>query len=295
MLATVPNIRLQFNNILFPTDFSVFSEAALPYAEALARRYEATLYPAHVVPPEPYHGLPMEPFPVTLDYAWHAAEENLAKLATLDELKDIHHQVLLKQGPLWEVISSMVEKNRVDLIVLGTHGRTGLSRLAMGSVAEEIYRRATCPVLCVGPKVPHEAKQDPEFHRILFPTDFSEASRGAVPYALTLAEESQAQLVLLHLIPLVPVVDRETVKAAAINRLKALIPPDASAWCTPEFDVRFEFPAEAIVRAAIRHNSDVIVMGVQHNGHARAVSHLPWATATEVVAAAPCPVLTVRG
>ena len=295
MLATVPNIRLQFNNILFPTDFSVFSEAALPYAEDLARRYEATLYPAHVVPPEPYHGLPMEPFPVTLDYAWHAAEESLAKLAGLEELKNIPHQVLLKQGPLWDVISSMVQKNRVDLIVLGTHGRTGLSRLAMGSVAEEIYRRATCPVLCVGPKVPHESKQAPEFRRILFPMDFSAASQAALPYALTLAEESQARLVLLHLIPLVPVMDRETVKAAGIEKLKALIPPDASAWCTPEFDVRFEFPAEAIVRAAIRHSSDVIVMGVQQNGHARAVSHLPWATATEVVATAPCPVLTVRG
>ncbi len=295
MLATVPNIRLQFNNILFPTDFSVFSEAALPYAEALARRYEATLYPAHVVPPEPYHSLPMEPFPVTLDYAWRGAEESLAKLASLEELKDIHHQILLKQGPLWDVLSGMIDKHRVDLIVLGTHGRTGISRLAMGSVAEEIYRRASCPVLCVGPKVPHESKQSPEFHRILFPTDFSEASRAALPYALRLAEESQARLVLLHLIPLVPVVDREAVKAAAIAKMKALIPADAAPWCTPEFDVRFEFPAEAIVTAAKRHNADMIVMGVQHNGHARAVSHLPWATATEVVANATCPVLTVRG
>jgi nucleotide-binding universal stress UspA family protein len=150
-------------------------------------------------------------------------------------------------------------------------------------------------VLCVGPKVPHESKQAPEFRQILFPTDFSEASRVALPYALTLAEESQARLVLLHLIPLVPVVDREMVKSAAIQKLRALIPADAPAWCTPEFDVRFEFPAEAIVRAAGRHNSDVIVMGVQRNGHARAVSHLPWATATEVIATAPCPVLTVRG
>jgi nucleotide-binding universal stress UspA family protein len=295
MLATVPNTRIQFSNILFPTDFSAFSEAALPYAEALARRYDAQLYPAHVVPPEPYHGLPMEPFPVTLDYAWRAAEASLAELDGLDELKDIHHQVLLKQGPLWEAISSMAAKNRVDLIVLGTHGRTGLSRLAMGSVAEEIYRRASCPVLCVGPRVPHESNQAPEFRRILFPTDFSAASRAALPFALTLAEESHSQLVLLHLIPLVPVMDRETVKAAAIDKLKTMIPPDASDWCTPEFDVRFEFPPEAIVRAAKRHNSDVIVMGVRQNGHARAVSHLPWATATEVVATAPCPVLTVRG
>ncbi len=295
MLATVPNIRLQFNNILFPTDFSVFSEAALPYAEALARRYEATLYPAHVVPPEPYHSLPMEPFPVTLDYAWRAAEESLAKLVALDELKDIHHHPVLKQGPLWESISGMVEKNRIDLIVLGTHGRTGLSRLAMGSVAEEIYRRANCPVLCVGPKVPHKSQHAPEFRRILFPTDFSEASKSALPYALTLAEETEAQLILLHLIPLVPVLDREQVKTAAIQRLKALIPHDAAPWCALEFDVRFEFPAEAIVRAATRHRADIIVMGVQQSGHARAVSHLPWATATEVVATASCPVLTVRG
>jgi nucleotide-binding universal stress UspA family protein len=295
MLATVPNIRIQFSNILFPTDFSVFSEAALPYAEALARRYEATLYPAHVVPPEPYHGLPMEPFPVTLEHAWRTAEASLAELAALQQLKDVRHQALLKQGPLWDVISSMIDKYKVDLIVLGTHGRTGLSRLAMGSVAEEIYRRAPCPVLCVGPKAPHESQRSPQFQRILFPTDFSQASQAALPYALTLAEESQAQLVLLHLIPMVPVMDREPVKAAAIDKLKALIPPDATAWCTPEFDVRFEFPAEAIVRAGKRHNSDVIVMGVQRNGHARAVSHLPWATATEVVATAPCPVLTVRG
>ena len=295
MLPTVPNIRLQFNNILFPTDFSMFSEAALPYAEALARRYEATLYPAHVVPPEPYHGLPMEQFPLALDYAWQSAEENLAKLVALEEFKDVHHEVLLKKGPLWDVISSMADKHQVDLIVLGTHGRTGISRFTMGSVAEEIYRRAACPVLCVGPKVPHEGNKDVEFHRILFPTDFSSASLAALPYALTLAEESQARLILLHMIPLVPVVDREVIKAETIERLKELLPKDASLWCNPEFDVRFEFPAEAIVTAARRHMADVIVMGVRHNGHPRAVSHLPWATATEVVAKAPCPILTVRG
>ncbi len=295
MLATATNTRIQFSNILFPTDFSAFSEAALPYAEALARRYEATLYPAHVVPPEPYHGLPMEPFPVTLDYAWRSAEESLAKLAESKQLNGIRHQILLKQGPLWDVIANMTDKYRVDLIVLGTHGRTGLSRLAMGSVAEEIYRRAFCPVLCVGPKVPQETQKSPEFHRILFPTDFSKASLAALPYALTLAEESQARLVLLHMIPLVPLADQELVRTKAIEKLKVLIPADAAAWCTLEFEVRFEFPAEGILASSLRHCSDVIVLGVQHSGHSRAVSHLPWAIPTEVVAQAVCPVLTVRG
>ena len=295
MQATLTNTRVKFSNILFPTDFSASSEAALPYAEAIVRHFGATLYPAHVVPPEPYHGLPMDPFPVTLDYAWRSAEESLAKLATSDRIKDIPHQVLLKQGPLWDVISAMTNKYLVDLIILGTHGRTGLSKLAMGSVAEEIYRRASCPVLCVGPRVPHHEMQTPEFHRILFATDFSVSSLAALPYALSFAEETQAQLTLLHMIPLAPLSEQEVVRAAALDKLMKLIPTAAMAWCTPEFEVRFEFPTEGIVAAAKRHSADLVVMGVQRSAHPRAVSHLPWAIVSEVIGQAVCPVLTVRG
>ena len=295
MRATLTNSRVKFSNILFPTDFSASSEAALPYAEAIARHYGATLYPAHVVPPEPYHGLPMEPFPVTLDYAWRSAEEGLAKLATSDEIKDIPHQVLLKQGPLWDVISEMTNKYLIDLIILGTHGRTGLSKLAMGSVAEEIYRRASCPVLCVGPRVPHDKQKTPEFRRILFATDFSGASLAALPCALSFAEETQAQLTLLHMIPLAPLSEQGVVREAAVDKLMKLIPTEAMAWCKPEFEVRFEFPTEGIVAAAKRHSADLLVMGVQRSAHPRAVSHLPWAIVSEVIGQAVCPVLTVRG
>jgi len=294
MLATLTNTRVKFSNILYPTDFSASSEAALPYAEAIARHYGATLYPAHVVPPEPYQGLPMEPFPVTLDYAWRSAEEGLAKLATKDRIKDIPHQVLLKQGPLWDVMSAMTSKYLIDLIVLGTHGRTGLSKLAMGSVAEEIYRRASCPVLCVGPRVPHH-ERTPEFKRILFATDFSDASLAALPYALSFAEETQAQLTLLHMIPLAPLSEQEFVRTGALDKLMKLVPTEAMAWCNLEFEVRFEFPTEGIVAAAKRHGAHMVVMGVQRSAHPRAVSHLPWAIAAEVIGQAVCPILTVRG
>ncbi len=294
MQATLTNTRVEFSNILFPTDFSATSEAAFPYAEAIARHYGATLYPAHVVPPEPYQALPMDPFPVTLDYAWRNAEEGLARLATADCIKDIPHQVLLKQGPLWDVMSAMSSKYLIDLIVLGTHGRTGLSKLAMGSVAEEIYRRASCPVLCVGPRVPQH-ERTPEFKRILFATDFSEASLAALPYALSFAEETQAQLTLLHMIPLAPLSEQDTVRAAALDKLMKLVPTDAMAWCNLDFEVRFEFPTEGIVAAAKRHAAHLVVMGVQRSAHPRAVSHLPWAIVAEVIGQAVCPILTVRG
>lgn len=295
MQATATNVRVKFQHILFPTDFSASSEAAMPYAEAIARHYGATIYPTHVVPPEPYHGLPMEPFPVTLDYAWRNAEENLAMIATSERLKDIPHQILLKQGPLWDVLSGMTQKYSADLIVVGTHGRTGLSKVAMGSVAEEIYRRASCPVLCVGPRVPHDELHTPEFRRILFATDFSHASLAALTYALSFAEETEAQLTLLHLIPLAPLDEQQSLKTRSLDRLAALMPSDASVWCKPDFEVRFEFPTEGIVAAAKRHHADLIVMGVERSAHPRAVSHLPWAIASEVIAQAICPVLTVRG
>ena len=137
--------------------------------------------------------------------------------------------------------------------------------------------------------------QTPEFRRILFATDFSEASLAALLCALSFAEKTQAQLTLLHMIALAPLSEQEVVRGAALEKLMKLIPTAAMAWCTPEFEVRFEFPTEGIVAAAKRHSADLLVMGVQRSAHPRAVSHLPWAIVSEVIGQAVCPVLTVRG
>jgi nucleotide-binding universal stress UspA family protein len=117
----------------------------------------------------------------------------------------------------------------------------------------------------------------------------------ALPYALSIAEENQAQLILLHLSSLIPLEVGDDIEASLVRRLQDLIPSEVAGWCKLECIVRFEFPAEGILRAAEEFGADLIVMSVRRSAIAGAASHLPWAIASEVVSRASCPVLTVRG
>ena len=289
------NLRLALKNILFTTDFSPASEAALPYATALARWYGSRLVIVHSVAPEPMLAVPMEPMPADMDLDWKSAQNKMDALLANPALEGMAHDSVVQHGDLWDVISSVVSKQPIDLIVLGTHGRGGLKKLVMGSAAEQIFRRARCPVLTVGPQAGQKAVAFENWGCILFATDFSAGSLNALPYALSLAEENQASLVLLHLIPLMPVEQQEEVLQSARERLQLLVPPEATAWCKTEYLVGFDFPAEGILRAAEQRGADLIVMGVRAAGAPRVTAHLPWAIAHEVVCHAHCPVLTVRG
>jgi hypothetical protein len=127
--------------------------------------------------------------------------------------------------------------------VLGSHGREGINKIVLGSKAEQLFRTAICPVLTVGPKVPREVIDFTILRRILFATDFSSTSLQALPYAFSLAEENQSCLMLLHLVPLPPLDKPPTdVQDSVRKRLPALVPPEATPWCSTEFLVRFEFP-----------------------------------------------------
>jgi nucleotide-binding universal stress UspA family protein len=207
-------------------------------------------------------------------------------------LKGVTREGIALRGELWYVLEDVIQKNSVDLIIVGSQGKHGLKKLVLGSDAEQIFRRARCPVLTIGPKV-HAQEAIDGFHNILFATDFSAGSLRAFQYALSLAEENQAHLTLLHVIPLVPLPHQGSVAARARTQLEGLVPRDASDWCKPECEVRFEFPAEAILNLARERNADLMVMGV-HKRAPLASAHLPWAIAYEVVCDAPCPVLTVR-
>ena len=111
----------------------------------------------------------------------------------------------------------MVGRHAIDLIVLGSHGKHGLKKLVLGSAAEQIFRHADCPVLTVGPKVVAPGPGEVAFKHILFATDFSAGSLRALPYALSLAEENQARLALLHVTPLVPEQHRARAIASAAH------------------------------------------------------------------------------
>ena len=203
--------------------------------------------------------------------------------------------MLLKRGDVWDVIADIIQKNKIDLVVTGTHGHQGLKKLVLGSEAEKIYRRAACPVLTVGPHVTPPVDTNWKLETILFPTDGSETSLKSLPYALSLAEENQARLIFLQLMPMAPTQYRESDEASARESMRLMVPAEAEDWCKPEFVARFEFPAEGILGFAKERNVNLIVMGVRKSGDSAVPEHLPWPVASQVVAQARCPVLTVRG
>jgi nucleotide-binding universal stress UspA family protein len=295
MEALRTNTRISLSNILVTTDFSQVSNTALQYATALASQYEAKIVVAHALAPEPPLSVPMDPLPVEADPAYLEAERKLAEFALGNSLGVRPAEMLLERGDVWSVISDIIQKNKIDLVVTGTHGRQGLRKLVLGSEAEKIYRRATCPVLTIGPQVRPLSDTNWKLKTILFPADGSEASLKALPYALSLAEENQANLIFLRLMPLALPQYQESDEASAREALRALVPAEAEHWCKPEFVARFEFPVEGILGHAKERDADLIVMGVRKSAETAMSEHMPWPTASGVVAQAQCPVLTVRG
>ncbi|HTZ96547.1 MAG TPA: universal stress protein [Terriglobales bacterium] len=292
-MQTAPVIsHIALSNILFATDFSGASKAALPFALALGRAYEGKIFVTRIVPYEPYLSVPLEPIPADLDMSWDRERQNMAAFVSAANFGDVAHQEILQRGELGEAISDLIVRKRIDVVVVGTHGRHGLKKFVLGSAAEKIYRQAACPVLTVGPEAAACCGRPWELKQILFATDFSDAALHGLPYALSLAEENQAKLIFFHAIPLVPHEHKAVVEMAARKRLENLMP--AESWCRPDYLVVFDFPAPAITQVAREHNVDLIVMGVGKPAVAALQSHLPWSVASDVVSTAPCPVLITR-
>ncbi len=292
--------RIALGNILFATDFSSCSNAALPYALSVARRYGATLHAAYVKSTD------AEIFSASPE-SWPAVAEEVAQWiqASVEQLEKqfqgLPHDVLTPTGRIADVLAQMIEEREIDLLVLGTHGRAGVGKLILGSVAEEVFRRAACPVLSVGPNVSLKPEGEIQFRHIVFATDFSENSLAALPYAVSLAEEDQAQLALLHVVgqPAAGIADLEEVRASLMRRLKELVPPEAEPWCQVEcqleFGRQFAPPADRILEIAKDRAADLIVLGVRPpHGKLGLLTHLASTTA-QILTQAACPVLTVRG
>jgi len=283
--------RLSLKNILLPTDFSPASQAALPFAQSLARTYGSTILVAHAIAPELRRQVVTDHIPEEEAAVRQNAQENLGAFANDPGFAGLPCKKLLNRGDVAYVIPDMIAEHEVDLVVLGTHGRRGVRKIILGSEAEKIYRSATCPVLIIGPRVPPAADWSPR--QILCPVDPADDPEPTLHYALSLAEEHQSRFVLMEAIPLVPWQHREAIRERAHHELENLIPEQSKDWCKPECVVRWEHPAEAILHEAQTRGVDLIVMSV-HRSRISSWSHLPWPIASEVVSRASCPVLTIR-
>ncbi len=279
--------------IMLATDFDPVSEAALHYSLAIARRYGSKIYLMHVVAPEPFQFLAPDARQRALEDAWRNAQRHMTDLLIAGHLEGVDHQVLVEQGEVWEVLSRRIEELSIALLVIGTHARGRVGKLLLGSVAETIFRQATCPVLMVGPRARHVSERTPD-QPILYCTGFSAHSLKAGGYALSLAQHQGSKLLLMHVSKEQPATaqDKERIISEASRRLLSLIPPGMQLTATPMTIVEFGTAAERIIKAARQHKAGLIVLGVrQPVGFAR---RLKWATAYGVVSESPCPVLTVR-
>jgi len=283
--------RLSLKNILVPTDFSPASHAALPFAQALAQTYGSTILVAHTIRPEPHRQIVTDHVPEEDDVVWRDARLKMDGFLHEPGFAGIPLRAQLDRGDVDDVIPQIIAEHAIDLVVLGTHGRRGVSKMILGSEAEKIYRSAICPVLIVGPKVQH--KDDWGLRQILCPVDVSEDPAPMLRYALSLAEEHQSRFILMQVIPLVPWQHQAEMEERSRHALEALIPEQSKDWCSPEYVVRWEYAPEAILFEAENREADLIVMSV-HRSRTTTSSHLPWPVASEVISQARCPVLTIR-
>lgn len=291
--------RISFKHVLFLTDFSEPSCDALPFATSIARGYGSKLHAVHVLLPSSYTYMTPEVAGSLLDDQEELAKTEMERVEA--QLIGLPREIVIERGTsLWEVVNRLLKERNIDLITLGTHGRTGLKKALLGSSAEEVFRRSHVPVLLSGPAARVGAHSAGRFRCVLFATDFNAVSSVAAPYAVSLAQENQAQLILLHVLPLPK--PGKTIKpgelsvAEATHQLEDLIPHEAELWCRPRVLVEHGDAATRILAAAKDCGADLIVLGV------RGINTLPSVatrvrkdTAYEVVAQAPCPVLTVRG
>jgi nucleotide-binding universal stress UspA family protein len=287
-------MAVSLQNVLFATDFSSSSEAALPYGIGLCRRYGATLHTVSVVSSEiTYDVQPPDPF-----YLRHTAEKNMAKLAASGVLEGIKHHELINEGfdPVSEALLGLIDRLLIDLVVLGLHGRSAIKKLVLGSVAEEIVNCAPCPVLTVGPQVPPKMMSGFKLEKILCATDLQPGSDRVLLYALALAADDNAHLTLLHVLKMPtdsPSEHREAQRDIAMKQLVQLLRPETSPSGELQSMVEFGLPQERIPKVAEDLRADLIVMGPHHTSHPRLSAHLPWAMLHQVLSHARCPVLRV--
>ena len=288
--------RVLLTKILVTTDFSEVSDRALDYAIALARRYDARIYLAHVITPDPFQFAEPQLAQATYEKVRQAAEEGITDILISGKLRGVPHEVLMQEGNVWPTLDKLISEHEIDLVVVGTHGRGKVQKILIGSVAEEIFRQADCAVLTVGPSVKGETPREIELKSILFATDFGPGAEKAAAHAFSLAQEHDARLTLLHVIESAAAYTEESVaRQREINvvRMKQLMPDGSENWCKPEFRVTFGSAVEEILIAARESKADLVVMGAK--ARKSLAGHVPLTIAYNVVTKAGCPVLTIRG
>jgi nucleotide-binding universal stress UspA family protein len=314
---------LQFNKILCPIDFSPISMRALIYATALTRWSEGELEVLHVAPLLEADGEQVQvagivgaahagPAPVRA--VREQALREIGRAIAAAGANDVDARALVLEGSAHDVIVSRSRMSPADLLVMGTHGHGGFTRLLLGSVTEKVLRHVACPVFTVPPATPDKPEDIAHFRRILCPIDYSPSSLRALRCALDLARQAGGCVTALHALEYMDPEDepepspydpcrqavlehhqrgQELVERAR-KRLHAQLAPEPTTWCDiEESTVVVDRAYKAILRQAQALDVDLIVMGAQGTGGLELMVY--GSNTQHVLRAAACPVLTVKG
>lgn len=296
-------MKKSFQTIICATDLSDFSNIAITYGLGLARVFDAALHVCHVVDltgTAIYRQGFYAPAAMEAQALQYAEEQ----LGALSERYKANWRTLLKTGHPADMLTRSALETGADLAVIAAHGRSGLKRLVIGSVTERLMRTLPCPMLVVrnlDPKVAATPERGVAFKRILVGCDFSPDSSLAFEYGLSLAQEFQSELHLVHVIR--PSLYEDLLKTGSHpdetknlrdqlkERLSAQVPQEAYHWCSPKISLMAGQPHEELTKYAVLHETDLIVLGIR--GRSLVEALLVGSTTDRVVRQAPCPLLAV--
>lgn len=283
-----------FQRILVATDFSRTAGFALDYAHVLAKQFRAKLYLVHAVPQEMYF-VPPESASDTIAKAKQYAQKELRELATSAGLGNVAHEEILSQGSVWQALQEIIQSEQIDMVVVGTHGRTSNKELALGAVAEEIFRMADCAVLTVGRQAKPANGATAEFWNLLYATNFKPHAERASSTAYLLERKHPAHLSVVHVVEDVNEGSpggNTILREFLVNRMRKTMPAACQYRCEPDFLIRFGEPGEVILQTAAECGANLIVLGLRRTE--KLAGYLPSAVAYRIACQAPCAVLTLR-
>jgi nucleotide-binding universal stress UspA family protein len=297
-------MRVSLKRFLCTTDLSDLSNQAVTYANALAKEFGAKLYICHVVdlPTAAMYG-------EAVLFSAEQQERNVAYAEAYirKSLQDTSAQwePVVVVGHTVTEVARLVEDMNIDLAISASHGRSGLKRLILGSVTERLMQTLSCPLMVVrGTENQSKADDDRiKMRRILVGCDFSPESDLAFQYSLSLAQEFESELHLVHVIE--PPLYKDLLKPAVAegvglqqdlretigNKLSDMVPEDSRHWCTPKTSILAGQPHEELIKYVAVHDIDLIALGVR--GQSMAEKIFVGSTTDRVARRATCPVLSV--
>jgi nucleotide-binding universal stress UspA family protein len=288
---------VRLKKILCPVDFFEASVKAFNYALKLAANYDASVHALHVVAPviPAAYGAPFSVSDFTADLQ-KEAKRLLQKLQARGQKAHVAVTTEVRLGDIDSEILRSVKVQKADLVVMGTHGRRGFERLVMGSVTERMMRHCPMPLLIVGP-VNKGSVSPPNIRRILLTTDFSEGTPDAVAFALSIAQECQAKLTLLHVLHDVAAdiagKYRDPLVRGIETQLQKLVPESALDWCDVETRVEEGLPFKVIPAFVKSGAFDLLVMNIHGKNMLDRALIGSTAERTLRTAAEICPVLLI--